>query len=901
MKAKLQPRLVLGMLVLVLLATGVWGFSRLHDAVKQSVEDDLASIATLKSQQINEWIDDRYSDAQSLGVDSYFSQGVQRWIDAGQPDDVQRVQLHRQLEAFVAAHHFSSIVLFDRQGNPLLQAGAVIQDVAHMRANSLEAMTADHIKFVDLHHHSGDTLAPAVGFVSPVRAEGHVVGAIYFVEEAARYLYPLLQKWPDGSTTAELQLLRQEGDRVLYLSPLRQRSDPPMTFSLPMSTPELAAATALRGAAGLLPHGHDYRGAAVLSFSVSIQGTPWVLLTKMDEAEAYELLEHLQWLAIFVGVSLLGAVAAWFTQWQRRQRLAFQSEELSVKLAAENQLLESEKRFHVVFEQAALAIVRNALSGEFIEVNAAWCVMFGYSREEALRQSWQTLTHPDDRAESAEKVRQLLTGEVEHVKLQKRYLHRDGRLIWGSVEVSLVRDAQGEAEYFITAIQDVTERKQLEEKLENNLSLLKMALDGAQEALWEWELTTGETTFSPEYYTMLGYLPDEFPANQQEWQARIHADDRDKVAVAIREGLARKQNLFILEYRMRTKDGRYRWLQARAQCVSFDTEGKPLRMVGINMDIHERKQMELQVSFLAYHDKLTGLPNRALFFDRFSQALSSARRDQRHVALLFADLDGFKPVNDEYGHEAGDAVLKMAAQRLLACVREVDTVVRFGGDEFAIVLGGLEGAVQAERVAQMVVQAFNVEMMLGDGVACRVGVSVGISLFPENGNTMDGLLTAADQAMYASKHRGKNTYSFFGEQTAIAEEQWIRIDENSLTGVSEIDEEHRNLARLMNKLNSAWRHGQPAAELVSLFDNLVTATAMHFETEGRLMAQFGYQEQRQHEKQHALLLDEAMRLRDLLRAGNELIALQTLKDWLLSHIVYSDKPMAGFLIEHGIH
>lgn len=900
MLTKFQPRLVLGLLVMMLLAAGLLVFSHLHSAAKQSVEDDLSSIATLKAQQISEWIDDRNSDAASLGVDSYFSQGVLHWLDAGQPDDGQRAQIRRQLLSFVEAHHFSSVLLFDVQGEVLLQAGADIQDAAHMREHALHSISSNSFEFVDLHRHERDTIKPVVGIVSPMRVNGRVIGAIYFAEDAARYLFPLLQKWPDNSVSAELQLIRQEGERVVYLSPLRQRSDPPMSFSLPMNTPDLAAANALRGQVGKLPHAYDYRGEAVLSFATPIKGTPWVLVAKMDEAEAYAWLTNLQQLAGVLIVLLLSGSVAWFSQWQRRQKMEYQSQQMALKLAAEDQLLASEQRFRVVFEQAAFAVSRNGLDGAFLEVNDAWCAMFGYSREEALGLSWQTLTHPDDLALSADKVAQLLAGKIEHIRIQKRYLHKDGRIIWGSVEVSLVRDAQHHPDYFITAIQDVTARKQLEVDLENNLSLLKLAMDGAQQALWEWNLVSGEAVFSAEYYTMLGYLPDEFPANQQEWLARIHPEDREPVFRKIQEELAKHQDLFVAEYRMRTKDGRYRWLQGRGKCVGFDATGKPLRMVGINMDIHERKQMELQVNFLAFHDKLTGLPNRALLFDRFSQALSQAKRNHQKVALLFADLDGFKQVNDEYGHEAGDAVLKMAAQRMLACVRAVDTVVRFGGDEFAVVLGNLEDEGQAALVADKIVQAFAAAMLLADGTACKVGVSVGISLYPDNGSTMDGLLTAADQAMYASKHNGKNNYSFFGEEIAVGEDQWITIDESNLTGVHEIDEQHRNLARLMNKLNSAWKHGQSQSVLTEMFDNLVTATALHFETEGRYMAQCGYQEQRSHEKEHALLLDEAMRLRERVKEGNELLALQTLKDWLLNHIAYSDKPMAGYLLTHGI-
>ncbi len=904
MKRRVHPWQVLTLVILASLLAGTLLFASLRDAVKRSVENDLSSLAILKSEQINEWIDDHHSDAKSLGVDSFFSQAVQNWLASGKSDDQQRARLHSHLQRFVDAHHFTSVLLYDIDGQPLLAAGEKVHDQKRMRAEALSAIASGKIEFIDLHRHEHEDSQPEVGVVSPLAVAGRIIGAIYFVEDASRYLYPLLQQWSKDSQTVETQLVRAEGDRVLFLSPLRHRAVAPLTFSLPLNTPGLGAAAVLRGRVGLLPHSHDYRGHEVLSFAVPIEGTAWVMVAKMDEDEAYALLNRMQHIAILFALILLAATTGWFWQWQRRQKLSYQAEELQIQLQADASLLESEKRFRIVFEQAALAMVRNALSGEAIEVNDAWCAMFGYSREEALTLpvSWQSTTHPDDLQASESKLTQLLSGEIEAIRTQKRYLHKDGKIIWGSTEVSLVRDAQGKPEYFIYAIQDITGRRQLADELERNRDLLKMALDSAQEAVWEWDVASGETKFSPEFYTMLGYLPDEFPADQHGWLSRIHPEDRDAVKAKVRDELSQhNQDVFVAEYRMLNKDGRYRWLQVRGKCVAFDAHGKPLKMVGIHMDINEHKQAELQVNYLAYHDKLTGLPNRALLFDRFSQAISQARRDKLQVALLFADLDGFKQVNDQLGHEAGDMVLKMTAQRLLGCVRAVDTAVRLGGDEFAVVLGGLDDASQAALVAEKIVKAFAAEMVLPDGRICRVGVSIGISLFPENGSTMDGLLTAADQAMYASKRKGKNTYTLFGGDAEVEQAQWLRFDDSMLLGIAELDEQHRNLTRMVNKLNSAWRHGQSHQALLELFDQLVTLVAGHFETEARHMAQGAYPELRQHEKEHAMLLDEIMRLRKRLNEGGELFVLQTLKDWLLGHILRSDKHMADYLLSKGLH
>ena len=892
MKIRYQPLSVLLVTVASLMLGGFLLFNSLRGTIREMVNADLAAIATLKSRQVVQWFEDRDADAGSLAVDSFFARAVDRWYAEGLREDRQRELIVKRLHGFISQHRFDAAVLLDGRGQPVLRVGEGSHETRHAQAQIALAMARNETVFVDMHRHGEG--APELDFISPLRVEGRVIGALYLMEDAGRHLFPLLDGEAGRGELVETHLVRREGDQAAFLSPLRGVPNAELSFRLPLNG-QSASAQALRQSRGGLLMGQDYLGRQVLAYALPVRHTEWMLVASADEATAYALVRRLELIAIALMAFILLLTVAWFAQWQRRQRTQHQAREMQIRLAGE-------ERFHTVFDHAALAMARHALNGDIMEVNDKWCATFCYTREElvVLKLNWQQLTFPEDVEGSAEKVKQLLAGESPDIQMEKRYLRKNGEVFWGEVRVSLVHDERGVPDYLISAVQDISERKRLEEERNANLMLLQMALDAAQEAVWEWDLETGEARFSPEYYTMLGYLPDEFPSNQQEWLARIHPEDRDKVWHAIQQELSQHQDIYVTEFRMQTKDGRYRWLQGRGKCVAVDAQGKPARLVGINIDIHERKQAELQASYLAYHDKLTGLPNRALFFDRFSQAISRAKRDRRHVALLFADLDGFKQVNDMYGHEAGDAVLRMAAQRLLACVRAVDTAVRFGGDEFAVILGDLDDARQAALVAEKVVAAFAPEMMLEMGVSCRIGVSIGVSMFPENGTTMDGLLTAADQAMYDSKRAGKNTYTFFGEQVGERDEQWIRFDDSHLVGVAEMDDQHRNLVRMVNRLNSEWHNGQSPQALLALFDELVTATAEHFETEGRYMAQFAYPEQRQHEKEHALLVDEAMRLRKRMGEGGELLALQTIKDWLLNHIDHADAKLAKYLIERGV-
>jgi len=173
------------------------------------------------------------------------------------------------------------------------------------------------------------------------------------------------------------------------------------------------------------------------------------------------------------------------------------------------------------------------------------------------------------------------------------------------------------------------------------------------------------------------------------------------------------------------------------------------------------KQTNEQVLHLAHHDTLTTLPNRTLFYDRLNQAITRARRDKESIAVLFLDLDGFKLINDTLGHSAGDALLQEAAKRIVACVRDSDTAARMGGDEFTVILCNVRTPSSIDRVAKMIIEAIARPFML-NGKECSVSVSIGIALYPDNGETAEQLVKISDAAMYLAKHSGKNCYRFIG-------------------------------------------------------------------------------------------------------------------------------------------
>lgn len=213
------------------------------------------------------------------------------------------------------------------------------------------------------------------------------------------------------------------------------------------------------------------------------------------------------------------------------------------------------------------------------------------------------------------------------------------------------------------------------------------------------------------------------------------------------------------------KDGREIVTEHSISGVSI---GRKWHTICIVRDVTERKQFEERIRHLANSDNLTGLPNRMLFYDRLSQAINLAQRNRHEMALLFIDLDRFKTVNDTWGHDAGDEVLKAAAERIQAEVRESDTVARVGGDEFAVILPKIASSQDAAIVAGKVIDTLSASFPGGDAAheGVEIGSSVGIAVFPRDGQDMDALFKAADTAMYKAKEVG-NSLSFCAARAAL--------------------------------------------------------------------------------------------------------------------------------------
>ncbi|NWB46427.1 PAS domain S-box protein [Pseudomonas gingeri] len=458
----------------------------------------------------------------------------------------------------------------------------------------------------------------------------------------------------------------------------------------------------------------------------------------------------------------------------------------------------SEARLKTAFALAPTGIAAVAGNGRFLSLNSAFCSIVGYEADELMTLSFQDITHPDDLDSDLNLLRQLTHGEIDRYQLEKRYRHKDGTSVWVDLHVAKLLSVNGDLEYYIATVQNIQRRKEteaslqalrhgLEQRVEERTAELMRAnemlshtmlqrlqadrelrqreaelsavLEHASDAYVSIDESGAIRAWNRMAETTFGWSRDEalgqsfeklvIPATMREahlagWRRYRSAGDDE----------ALRQRLEISALR---RDGTAFSVEVRISPVEID--GHRFFSVFLH-DITERKAMAERREKEALTDTLTGLPNRRSLLEYLPNAMARARRTGVPLGVLFLDLDGFKAVNDTFGHEIGDLLLQIVAERLKTCLRETDAVFRLAGDEFTAVVEGQFGGTQdAEQLAKKLIQLINEPVLIG-AATVQVGVSIGIAVFRrDDPRTATQLLREADSRMYEAKQAGKGRFA----------------------------------------------------------------------------------------------------------------------------------------------
>jgi len=430
------------------------------------------------------------------------------------------------------------------------------------------------------------------------------------------------------------------------------------------------------------------------------------------------------------------------------------------KLEDKSRDLDRLRREHaLILDSAGEGILSLDLDGKQRLVNPTAARLLGYRPEEMLGRSdhrlWHLICADGDgpASDQCSIVACMRDGKL-RTQTEDLFRRKDGSAFPVAYTAAPLTRA-GKIEGAVVVFRDITERKQAEERLRLAASVFENTAEGVVITDPRGRVVEINRAFTD----ILGYTREEvIDRNPRMWQSQRHDKQfyRGLWRALLETGQWRG------EIWNRRKNGAVfpEWLTISSV---LDEGGRLSHYVGVFSDISKIKQSEAQLDHLAHHDPLTDLPNRLLLNERLAQAIRHARRQGSQLALIFLDLDQFKHINDSLGHPVGDLLLQGAAARLLGCVREDDTVARIGGDEFVIMLEGIERAEHAAVAAQKIIAGLSGTFQLEQH---RIGISasLGICLFPDDGEDAETLLRNADAAMYKAKAEGRNTYRFYTEQ-----------------------------------------------------------------------------------------------------------------------------------------
>jgi diguanylate cyclase (GGDEF)-like protein/PAS domain S-box-containing protein len=421
-------------------------------------------------------------------------------------------------------------------------------------------------------------------------------------------------------------------------------------------------------------------------------------------------------------------------------------EDITERVRAEQNLKESELKYRVLTDSSLTGIFIHQ-NNKYVYVNEQFARMHGYHPQELIGRNCMMMVHPEDKKEFRRHLWEVTSGERDFYRGEIRSLKEDGNTIWCQMIVTNIEYRKKPA--LMGNVIDITERMNMEAEL----SLKAKMLDEATDSIVVHDEDRNIIYVNDVATKLCGYTMAEMMKMKME---KLIVPEQRWIFTSQLPDLFEKGRL-TLQVDVINKDGYI--LTAEMHSRVIELKDKKL-VINIAHDITARQKAEEELLTLATHDLLTGLPNRGLLNDRMNMALASAERNKNEMAVMMLDLDRFKNVNDELGHDVGDTLLKETAERLVGLLRRSDTIARLGGDEFFVLLPEIKSVDDASVIATKVVHAFRRPFIIGHH-SIGVTASVGVAVYPYDGTNSDTLTRNADKAMYAAKDNGKNTYELY--------------------------------------------------------------------------------------------------------------------------------------------
>ena len=441
----------------------------------------------------------------------------------------------------------------------------------------------------------------------------------------------------------------------------------------------------------------------------------------------------------------------------RAVRAVGTTSDIGRRKTAELALKGSSEEVRRLYEETPALLYSVDAEGRLLSVTRHWLSTMGYDKDDVLGRRSVDFMAPETRDRIERDVLPVFRQQGSVRDVPCRMVRKNGEGFDALLSVTSERGDKGEVVRSLAVLIDVTERNAALGQLQRSEARLRLALEGAREGLWDWNVETGELYMSPQAGSILGFDSDDLPDDIGFWQDLLPKSDRRRFAAGLTDLASGRVPSLVCEQEILPPGRASIWIDWRASSVEASPGSAARRIVGIFRDVTARKRAELQTAYRAHHDSLTGLANRAAFEEQLKRAHAEAELTSRPLAVMFLDLDRFKAVNDSFGHESGDRLLIEVGRRLQDCLRKSDLVARFGGDEFAILARGYKTPRDIERLSRRIIDT-TAEPIAIDGQEVEIGVSIGITSFPQDRSPAEDLIANADLALYRAKQSGRGTW-----------------------------------------------------------------------------------------------------------------------------------------------
>ncbi len=595
LEAESGRSLAMFVLVFVIIAAGIGAaaylsYSNHEQRFRQQVESQLSSIGALKADGLQVWRRGRINDVEILGRNPAFGALVQRYLAT--PTDVQtQAELQAWVDRVEVETQIDRVFLLDTAGVERLAAPAASEPLAaHLDQQFAATLSTGETTLLDFHRDSADD-AIHLSLLIPVRAlqdGGRPSGILLAHIDPYVYLYPYLQQWPVVSASAETLLVRREGTGVLFLNELRFQAGAALNLRFPLEDTKLPAAKAALGQEGIV-QGVDYRGVPVIADIRAVPDSPWFLITKMDIAEVYAPLRERQWQTMaFFGALILAAAASLGLVWRQHDL-----RHLRGRAEAAQTLRESEERFRTLFEQAGVGVaLLETRTGQYVRTNQKYCDFLGYTAEELLHRTFHDVTYPDDTQTNTGKDALLIAGTIKEFSLEKRYIQKDGTVVWGNLTTSPLWKPGTEPDTYlqIAVVEDITERKRTEEALRESEERYRRLVELLPDGVVVHSL--GHVVFANAASAKIIGAASPAELTGKPVIEFVHPDHREMALGRIRQSLDEGSPAPLVEETFVHLDGSPFAVEVTG--VPFSYAGKSAMLTVFN-DITERKRQQAQI------------------------------------------------------------------------------------------------------------------------------------------------------------------------------------------------------------------------------------------------------------------------------------------------------------------